>query len=73
MLVDRNDQPLVGPVKVYTVQLAPTEVTDLPATAKKLAGVLGRFDPTITQAAIVEGVGKADPEVGYTVINLREG
>ena len=73
VLVDRNDQPLVGPVKVYTVQLAPTEVTDLPATAKKLAGVLGRFDPTITQAAIVEGVGKADPEVGYTVINLREG
>lgn len=71
-LVDRDNQPVLAPVTVYSVQLAPTEVADLAATATTLSKLLKKFDATLTAAAIEAGAKKADPKIGYTVINLRE-
>ena len=71
-LVDRDNQPMVAPVTVYSVQLAPANAADLAATATTLSKLLKKFDATLTAASIEAGAKKADPKVGYTVINLRE-
>jgi cell division protein FtsI/penicillin-binding protein 2 len=71
-LVDRTNQQLLSPVTVYSVQLNAAKATDLDATATTLSAVLKKFDKTLTAKAIAAGARKADPDVGYTVINLRE-
>ena len=71
-LVDRNNQQLVEPVTVHSVVLLPAKVGNLPATAAALEKVLKPLDPTATAASIVDGAKKSDPNVGYTVTNLRD-
>ncbi len=71
-LVDRNNQQLVSPVTVFAVQADPKKITDPAATAAKLVPLLKPYDSTLTTAAIVDGIAKADKSVGYTVINMRQ-
>jgi cell division protein FtsI/penicillin-binding protein 2 len=85
VMVDRNNNQLVSPIRVYSVVLSPGQLPDLAAAAAALAAVLTPVDPTITADSIVAGAtaaatqpsgsatGTADPGgTGYTVISLRE-
>jgi len=58
-MVDRNNQQVVAPVRVYSVVLLPGQVPDVAATAAALAPVLAPFDPTITADSIVAGAADA--------------
>jgi len=58
-MVDRNNQQLVTPVRVYSVVLLPGQVPDVAATAAALAPVLAPFDPSITADSIVAGAAAA--------------
>ena len=58
-MVDRNNQQLVTPVRVYSVVLLPGQVPDVAATAAALAPVLAPFDPSITADSIVAGAADA--------------
>ena len=71
-LVDRDNQQLLSPVTVYSVQLDAAKTGDLDGTAATLSSILTKFDKTLTANAIAEGARKADPSVGFTVVNLRE-
>ncbi|GGL95589.1 penicillin-binding transpeptidase domain-containing protein [Nakamurella endophytica] len=71
-LVDRNDVQLVQPVRIWSVVALPGKVADPAATGAQLAALLGRYDPTVTQASVVAGLKKADAATGYTVTNLRD-
>lgn len=72
MLVDRNNRQLVSPVKVYSVQAKRSGISDVPSTAAALVSVLRGYDKTLDAKTIADGISKADPDIGYTVINLRE-
>lgn len=73
-IVDRNDEQLIGPVRVYSVVVLVSEVTDSKATAAKLAAILGKLDPTVTTTAVTKGIDAARRagEDSYTVTNIRE-
>ena len=58
-MVDRNNQQLVTPVRVYSVVLMPGQVPDVAATAAALAPVLAPFDASITADSIVAGAAQA--------------
>ncbi|NNG34223.1 penicillin-binding transpeptidase domain-containing protein [Nakamurella aerolata] len=72
ILVDRNNRQLVAPVKVYSVQAKRSAIKDVPGTAAALVALLRGYDKTLDAKTIADGIGKADPSIGYTVINLRE-
>jgi len=55
VMVDRNNNQIVSPIRVYSVVLFPGQVPDLGATAAVLASVLSPLDPTITADSIVAG------------------
>lgn len=61
-MVDRNNQQLVTPVRVYSVVLLPGQVPDVAATAAALAPLLAPFDPGITADGIVAGAAEATAE-----------
>ncbi len=71
-MVDRNNQQITAPVRVYSVVALPGKIPDVAAMAAALAAVVAPFDATITAESIVAGVKAADPNTGYTVINLRD-
>lgn len=71
-LVDRNDVQLVTAQRVYSVVAAPRSIADPAATAAAVVELVSRYDRTVTAAAVAAGIEAADPDVGYTVINLRE-
>ncbi|GAA2001123.1 penicillin-binding protein [Nakamurella flavida] len=62
VVVDRHDQQIVAPVRVYSVVLFPARVPDLAATAAALATALAPIDPTITPESIVAGAQAAEQE-----------
>lgn len=72
VLVDRNNRPLLTPATVFSVQADPRKVGDRASFAKTLVGLLKGFDSSLDPDKIIEGLKKADPTIGYTVINLRE-
>ena len=55
VMVDRNNNQIVSPIRVYSVVLFPGQVPDLAATAAALAPVLSPLDPTVTADSIVAG------------------
>lgn len=71
-LVDRNNAQIVSPVRVFSVVALPSEVVDVAATSTTLVGLLKKFDPTLDATTVAAAIGKADPDQGYTVTNLRE-
>lgn len=62
VMVDRNNNQIVSPVRVYSVVLLPGQVPDVAATAAVLAGVLAPLDPTVTADSIVAGAAAAIAE-----------
>jgi cell division protein FtsI/penicillin-binding protein 2 len=54
VLVDRNNNQIVAPVRVFSVVLMPAQV-DVATTAAALAPVLSTVDPTITADSIAAG------------------
>ena len=62
VIVDRNDQQIVSPVKVYSVVLFPARVPDLASTAAALATALAPIDPTVTAESIVTGAQSAEQD-----------
>lgn len=71
-LVDRNDRQILSPVTVYAVQASPRTVKDPKVAAARLVTLLKPYDSTLKADVIADGIRKADPAIGYTVINLRE-
>jgi len=59
VLVDRNNNQIVSPIRVYSVVLLPGQVPDVGATAATLAPILAPLDPTITADSIVSGAAAA--------------
>jgi cell division protein FtsI/penicillin-binding protein 2 len=59
VMVDRNNQQIVSPIRVYSVVLMAGQVPDVPATAAALVPVLSPLDATITADAIVAGAAAA--------------
>jgi beta-lactamase class D len=72
-VLDRDGEPLLAPDRVVSVLLDPKKAGDVPGVAGKLAAVLGGFDPTITQQAIVDGASQAKDNQPYQVAALRQG
>ncbi|MTD13703.1 penicillin-binding protein [Nakamurella sp. YIM 132087] len=71
-IVDRNNQQLVTPTRVYSVVAIPGKVTDAKALATSLQTILKSYDATVTVASVTDGISKANDDTGYTVTNLRE-
>ena len=61
VMVDRNNNQIVSPVRVFSVVLLPGTVPDVAATAAVLAPVLAPLDPTITADGIAAGAAAAGP------------
>ncbi|MET0865998.1 MAG: NTF2-like N-terminal transpeptidase domain-containing protein, partial [Nakamurella sp.] len=59
VMVDRNNNQLVSPVRVYSVVLLPAQVPDVAATAATVAAVLTPLEPSITADAIAAGAAEA--------------
>lgn len=59
VMVDRNNNQIVAPVRVFSVVLLPAQVPDVAATAAKLAPILAPLDRTITADSIVDGAARA--------------
>jgi len=55
VLVDRDNNQIVAPIRVFSVVLLPARVPDVGATAATLAPILAPLDPTITPEGIVDG------------------
>ncbi len=55
VMVDRSNNQIVSPIRVYSVVLVPGQVPDVGATAAALAPVLSPLDPTVTADSIVAG------------------
>jgi cell division protein FtsI/penicillin-binding protein 2 len=74
-IVDRHDAQLISPIRVYSVVVLVDKVADVAATATAVAGLVHKFDKTITAKSIRAAVTKArsDGQDSYTVVNLREG
>ena len=71
-LVDRNNAQIVSATRVFSVVALPSEMTDVNAETVTLVGILKKFDNTLEPAALAAEIGKADPDQGYTIVNLRE-
>lgn len=71
-LVDRDNNQIVSPVRVFSVVALPGEIADPAATAKALVTLLKKFEPDLKEADIVAGIKDATDDQGYTVLNLRE-
>ena len=59
VMVDRNNNQIVEPVRVYSVVLLPGQVPDVAATAAQLVPILSPLDATITADGIVAGAAAA--------------
>jgi cell division protein FtsI/penicillin-binding protein 2 len=59
VLVDRNNNQIVSPVRVYSVVLLPAKVPDVAAAAAAIAPILAPLDPTVTADSIVTGAAAA--------------
>ena len=71
-ILDRDQQQILAPTKIYSVVALPDKVADPSATAASLATILGPLDPTVTAASVIDGLKSATAAAGYTVTNLRE-
>ena len=71
-ILDRSNQQILAPTKIYSVVALPDKIADPAATAATLAKLLGPLDPTVTAASVVEGLKASTAASGYTVTNLRE-
>ena len=59
VMVDRNNNQIVEPVRVYSIVLLPAQVPDLAATAAQLAPILSPLDASVTADSIVAGANAA--------------
>jgi len=59
VMVDRNNQQIVSPIRVYSVVLMPGQVPDVAATAAALVQVLSPLDATVTAESILAGAAAA--------------
>jgi cell division protein FtsI/penicillin-binding protein 2 len=66
VMVDRNNNQIVEPVRVYSIVLLPAQVPDVPATAAALVSILAPLDPTITVDSIVAGAAAAVADAAAT-------
>ncbi|WP_277870554.1 penicillin-binding transpeptidase domain-containing protein [Nakamurella antarctica] len=71
-LVDRDNNQVLSPVRVYSVVAIQAKMTRVPEAASALVSVLGQFDSTLNADEIAAQIAAADPSTGYTVLNLRE-
>ncbi len=71
-LVDRDDNQVISPIRVYSVVAFRDKITDIPGTAANLAKILTPIEPSLKEAEISAQITAAEPNVGYTVINLRD-
>lgn len=69
-VLDRDGKPLIQPMRVVSVVVDGKGAKDLNKVAGGLASVLKRFDKTITQKSVVDGVRKSGGQ--FQVIALRE-
>ncbi|TDP97342.1 penicillin-binding transpeptidase domain-containing protein [Labedaea rhizosphaerae] len=69
-VLDRDGKVLIEPMRVVSVVVDGKAAGDLNKVAGGLASVLKRFDKTITQKSIVDGVKKSGGH--YQVISLRD-
>ena len=69
-VLDRDGKALIEPMRVVSVVVDGKAAGDVNRVAGGLASVLKRFDKTITQKSIVDGVRKSGGQ--YQVISLRD-
>ncbi|MEV4320282.1 penicillin-binding transpeptidase domain-containing protein [Actinocrispum sp. NPDC049592] len=70
-VLDRDGAPLLAPDRVVSVIIDPAKAGNVPQVAGALAAAVNKYDPTITQQSIVDGVAKANNQP-YTVVSLRD-
>ncbi|HEV7979550.1 penicillin-binding transpeptidase domain-containing protein [Amycolatopsis sp.] len=71
-VLDRDGVALLAPQKVIGVVVDPATVGDLNSVAGQLAAAVGRFDPSVTQQSLVDGVKATKPGGTYAVVSLRD-
>jgi len=71
-VLDRDGVALLAPQKVIGVVIDPATAGDLNAVAGQLAAAVGRFDPSVTQQSLVDGVKATKPGGTYAVVSLRD-
>ena len=59
VMVDRNNNQIVEPVRVFSIVLLPGQVADVAATAAQLVPILSPLDATVTADSIVAGAAAA--------------
>jgi cell division protein FtsI/penicillin-binding protein 2 len=70
-VLDRDGNPLIAADRVVSVVLDPAKAGDVASVAGTLATAVGKFDPTITQQSILDGIAK-DNNQPYAVVSLRD-
>jgi cell division protein FtsI/penicillin-binding protein 2 len=71
-VLDRDGTPLLAPDEVVSVVLDPKQAGDVGAVAAALGTALSPLDKSITQQAIIDGVGKTPAGQLYQVAALRD-
>lgn len=71
-MVDRDDNQVVSPIRVYSILAFRDKITDIPATAASLTKILLPIEPTLQADEISAQISATEANAGYTVINLRE-
>ncbi|MFC4856382.1 penicillin-binding transpeptidase domain-containing protein [Actinophytocola glycyrrhizae] len=71
-VLDRDGNLVLAPSRVISVLLEKEKAGNVRAVAGALATALGRFDRTITQASILDGVNKTPAGQPYQVAALRQ-
>jgi transpeptidase family protein/MecA-like transpeptidase family protein len=70
-VLDRDGSPVLAADRVISVVLDPAKAGDVGSVAGMLAGAVSKYDSTITQQSILDGVAKGNNQA-YTVVSLRE-
>jgi cell division protein FtsI/penicillin-binding protein 2 len=70
-ILDRDGTPLIAADRVVSVVLDPAKAGDVASVAGTLANAVNKFDASITQQAILDGVAKGNKQP-YTVVSLRD-
>jgi cell division protein FtsI/penicillin-binding protein 2 len=71
-VVDRDDNQILNPIRVYSVVARKDQISDLAGVAGQLGTLLAPFDSTVTADSVIAGVSGSEATTGYTVTNLRE-